>query len=55
MCAEVDAHKKGLTFIRRSRQFFNESQRTDQKFFFCVLVVRDGLYPAAGKVNTRYK
>ena len=40
MCAEVDAHKKWMTLIRRSRQIINEfwrtpseSQRTDQNFF----------------------
>ena len=51
MCAEVDAHKKLITFIRRSRQIINEfwrtpsnSQRTDQNSsFFCALDVRDGM------------
>ena len=51
MCAEVDAHKKWITFIRRSRQIFNKfwrmpskSQRTAQNSsFFCALDVRDGM------------
>ena len=43
MCAEVDAHNKWITFIRRSRQIFNkfwrtpsESQSTDQNSSFFV-------------------
>ena len=51
MCAEVDAHKKWMTCIRRSRQIINEfwrttseSQRTAQNSsFFCALDVRDGM------------
>ena len=51
MCAEVDAHNKWMTFIRRSRQIINEfwrtpseSQRTDKNSsFFCALDVRDGM------------
>ena len=34
MCAEVDAHNKWITFIRRSRQFFNELWRTPDSFHF---------------------
>ena len=55
MCAEVDAHKKWMTFIRRSRQIINEFwrtpsewQRTDQNSSFfvrwtCVMVCVTGL------------
>ena len=48
--AEVDAHDKWITFIRRSRQIINEfwrtpseSQRTDQHSPLCTLDVRDGM------------
>ena len=51
MCAEVDAHREWMTFIRRFRQIINEfrrtpseSQRTDQNSsFFGALDVRDGM------------
>ena len=50
---EVDANNEKITFIRRSRQIFNEfwrtpseSQRTDQNSsFFCELYVPDGRGP----------
>ena len=54
MSAEVDAHKKWMTFIRLSRQIINEfwrtpseSQRTDQNSYFfvrwtCVMVCVTG-------------
>ena len=60
-CAEVDAHKKCMTFIRRSSQIINEfwrtpseSQRTDQNSSFfvrwtSVMVCVTGSIPA----NTR--
>ena len=55
MCAEVDAHDKWITFIRRSRQIIfwrtpSESQRTDlNSSFFCALDVRDGMCDCALK------
>ena len=57
MCAEVDAHNKCITFIRRSRQIINEfcrtpseSQRIDQNSSFsvrwtCVMVCVTGPLP----------
>ena len=61
MCADVDAHKKWMTFIRRSRQIINEfwrtpseSQRTNRNSSFfvrwtCVMICVTGplshLYP----------